>query len=91
MYLSAAAAIEVCLRAAGIGLLIARVEGGIWQNPGFEARVDCIWDGANPPIDDSGAERNNTEAIDFIRNESAAHSAFVLTAAPISGWPKKSL
>jgi len=49
MKLSADAAIRVCLTAASRGLVVARIEGGIWHHPGFEARGDCIWDGANPP------------------------------------------
>jgi len=50
MKLSADAAIAVCERAAQHGLVVVRVEGGIWHSPGFEARLDCIWDGADPPV-----------------------------------------
>lgn len=87
MKLTPDAAIRVSLAAAKNGLLIARVEGGIWHDPGFEARLDCIWDGASPPIDEVGADQNNTDAADFIREESHRHNAFVLTAPPLSGWP----
>jgi hypothetical protein len=89
MYLTPAAAVDVCLDAARRGLLVARVEGGIWHDPGFEARIDCIWDGADPPIATSAAIRNNEEAADFIRAKSSDHDAFVLTAPPVTGWPHK--
>lgn len=87
MKLSPSAAVDVCLAAARNGLVVARVEGGIWHDPGFEARGDCIWDGANPPLDEAAAERNNLEAAEFIREESAEHTAFVVTAPPTQGWP----
>lgn len=89
MKLSPEAASKVCLSAAGNGLVIARVEGGIWHEPGFEARYDCIWDGADPPLSVAEAEENNRKAADFIEKESKAHDAFILTAPPITGWPHK--
>ena len=87
MKLSADAAIRVCLTATSRGLIVARVEGGIWHHPGFEARVDCIWDGADPPIDPTAAEANNQAAADFIREECREHDVFVVTAPPLTGWP----
>lgn len=87
MYLTPVAAVEVCLMAAQRGFVISRVEGGIWHHPGFEARVDCIWDGVDPPIEESSSERNNAKAADFIREERQVHGAFVITAAPRTGWP----
>lgn len=90
MKLTVDAAIDVCLRAARHGLVVVRVEGGIWHAPGFEATVDCIWDGTEPPVDDSAAHRNNLEAAEFIARERFIHTAFVVTAPPISGWPHKS-
>jgi hypothetical protein len=83
MKLNANAAIEVCLRAAAQGLVVARVEGGIWHAPGFEARGDCIWDGVDPPVDRAAAHLNNLEAAEFIAEERQRHSAFVITAPPI--------
>jgi len=90
MTLTVDAAIRVCLQAAQHGLVVVRVEGGTWHAPGFEARVDCIWDGAEPPVDDSAAHRNNLEAAEFIAGERFIHTAFVVTAPPLSGWPHKS-
>ena len=81
------AAIRICLSAASLGYVIARVEGGIWHQPGFEARGDCVWDGADPPIDVVAAQTNNANAASFIREEAQLHGAFILTAPPLAGWP----
>jgi len=89
MRLSPRAAIDVCLGAADNGKVVARIEGGIWHAPGFEARHDCIWDGADPPIDGAAAHRNNLAAAAFIREEMDRHTVFILTAPPLSGWPHK--
>ena len=83
------AAVNICLSAATLGYVVARVEGGVWHHPGFEARVDCIWDGTDPPIDLLKAQENNAAAAHFIREESATSTAFVLTAPPLSGWPHR--
>ena len=85
MKLSAAAAIAVCEHATRYGLVITRVEGGIWHSPGFEARLDCIWDGVDPTVNVSVAESNNKTAAEFIRSESQAHDAFVVTAQRLVG------
>jgi hypothetical protein len=86
MKLTKEAALKVCEGAVEQGLVIARVEGGIWHAPGFEARLDCIWDGVDPPVDRREAERNNYAAAAFIRSESAEHDVFVLTAPSMAGW-----
>ena len=89
MRLSPQAAIGVCARAAAEGLVVARIEGGIWLNPGFESRLDCIWDGADPPLTEAAAHTNNLLAAKFIQDQAGVHSAFILTAPPISGWAHK--
>lgn len=89
MRLSPDAARDVCLQAAEHGLVVARIEGGFWLNPGFESRLDCIWDGADPPLSRADAHLNNLEAAAFIDEKAHNHSAFILTAPPISGWPHK--
>jgi hypothetical protein len=86
MQLSMPAAIAVCEQAVGRGLVVARIEGGIWHYPGFEARIDCIWDGVDPPVDLNEAERNNILAANFIRSESVVHDVFIITAPSIIGW-----
>lgn len=85
MKLSTAAAVAVCENAVGHGLAIARVEGGIWHEPGFEARIDCIWDGDEPPVAPNAAERNNRLAAEFVRSEGATHDVFVITALLLDG------
>lgn len=89
MRLSPRAAIEVCAEAARKGLLVARVEGGIWHAPGFESRLDCIWDGQDPPLDQERASANNQEAARFVASQAQVHSAFILTTAPLAGWPHR--
>lgn len=91
MKLSRPAAIKVCEVAAQRGILVARIEGGVWRFPGFEARLDCIWNGADPPLSVEDAERNNRLARKFIEESDAIsdviHDVFILTAPPITGWP----
>lgn len=82
MRLTRAAAIEVSARAASRYRVISRVEGGVWRNPYFEARGDCIWDGIDPPTSVEAAEQNNVAAQHFIRDAEA--DVFILTAPLIS-------
>jgi hypothetical protein len=89
MILTPSAAAEVCLMAAEQDLVVFRVEGGFWHAPGFEARLDCIWDGADPPISVEDAAANNRAAAEYIRVKSDIHNAFVVSAAPLSGYPHK--
>jgi len=86
MKLSRDAAVKVCELAAQRGLVVARIEGGIWHSPGFEARLDCIWDGVDPPVELDVAEENNIEAANFIRSKSEMHDVFIITAPCMSGW-----
>jgi hypothetical protein len=86
MKLARTAAIDVCRSAADHGLLIAKVEGGIDRGGTFEARLDAIWDGADPPIDHANAQANNLRAADFIRAQSDEYNVFILTDAPLTGW-----
>lgn len=86
MKLTPSAAAKACESASAHDLVVVRVEGGIWHNPGFEARVDCIWDGDDPPLCGNQVRENNLEAVEFIRSESATHSAFILTVAPKTGY-----
>jgi len=85
MKLSADAAISVCERATQKGLVIVRIEGGIWHSPGFEARLDCIWDGVDPLVDVDAAEQNNLAAAEFIRAETQVHDVFIVTAQQTIG------
>jgi hypothetical protein len=83
MYLSFTAALDVCDVAAVGGWYVTRVEGGIWHKPGFEARVDCIWDGTDGPVDLTAAITNNAKAAAFIRGQRKLHDAFVISARRI--------
>lgn len=84
MKLTREAAIQVCLEAIKHNQLVMRIEGGIRHFPNlFEARLDCIWDGKDPPIDKDSARGNNLRAADFIREEDAIHDAFIITSSSI--------
>jgi hypothetical protein len=85
MKLTSSAALDVCLQAVAHHLVVLGVEGGIHDATGFEARLDCIWDGLSPPLDEAGADQNNLSAAQFIREKSAAHNAFIITVAPLNG------
>lgn len=91
MILSPAASLDVCANAVKNGLIVTVVEGGIWQNMKFEARLDCIWWGKIPPVEEDTAALNNENARRFIEKEMTNHSAFVITAASynreIPKWP----
>ena len=86
MKLSRKAAIDACLNAAPRGLVVVKIEGGIWRNGTFEARLDAIWDGADPPIEKENAGRNNLNAAEFIRCQDDTYNAFILTAACVTGY-----
>jgi hypothetical protein len=85
MVLTTAAARSACHQSLSHGLLVIRIEGGIWHDPGFEARIDCIWDGMYPPVGVTAAEKNNEAAAVFVEEEQSVHDAFVITTAPILG------
>lgn len=87
MMLSSSAAIQVCAMSAGRNLVVFRLEGGFWHNPGFEARRDCIWDGTSPPLSMEAAEENNKAAAAYIRKKSPEHDVFVVSTSPITGHP----
>lgn len=89
MKLSSEAAKTVCRLSAERGLVVSRIEGGFWNEQGFEARLDCIWDGMDPPIDRLAAATSNDNAAQFILTMSPSHNAFLLTAPPITGWKKR--
>ena len=91
MYLTREAAQHVCLQAINHGLLVTRFEGGIWHNPGFEARLDCIWDGLYPPVTVEAARTNNLVASQRISDEPSMHDVFVITTVPLVSRQAKSV
>lgn len=86
MRLTRSAAIEVCARAASHMRIVARIEGGVWLDPYFEARGDCIWDGESPPVPKKVAEQNNIAARSFILEAAEDIDVFIITAPRLSGW-----
>lgn len=70
---------EVCRLCTEKGIVVGRVEGGIWHYPGFEARLDSIWDGENYTTDVDIIKKNNLLAIENIDEEMAVHDAFIIT------------
>lgn len=84
MKMTPGAAISVCEQARSHGFFISRIEGGIWHNPGFEARLDCIWDGVDCFIDEVSAGENNKSAAMFIAGEALVHDVFIVTVARIN-------
>lgn len=83
MKLTSAATQEVCQQAIEFGLLVIRIEAGIWHNPGFEARVDGIWDGVDLPVTAAAAIANNRAASDFVRDGCPSYNAFIVTTVPL--------
>ncbi len=79
MKLTRSAAIAVCEQAARYQLFVAGVEGGIWHNPGFEARLDSIWDYKGDDGLNDFFARNNALAADFIKKEPALYDVFIIT------------
>jgi len=86
MKLSRIAATDVCLVAASRGLIVVKIEGGIWRDGKFEARLDAIWDGEDPPRTQNEADKNNLRAATFIKSTNLAYNAFIVTSAPIGGY-----
>ena len=86
MKLSPDAAAIVCLLSASKGLVVARIEGGLWDETGFEARLDCIWDGLDPPTTINQATLNNRDAAVFVLKMANEHQAFIVTTFPLAGY-----
>lgn len=81
MRLTRTAAISVCRLATDRGLHVLRVEGGIWHSPGFEARVDSIWDSKFGEINDCSIVGNNQSAESFIKGEELYIDSYILTVS----------
>ncbi|MEN5159257.1 colicin immunity protein [Achromobacter spanius] len=84
MKLTPGAAISVCAAAETCGLFVLRIEGGMWRHPGFEARVDCIWDGVPNCMNTNQAKLNNQTAAAFIRSRSDVRDVFLITVGGIT-------
>jgi hypothetical protein len=89
MKLTREAAIRLCLATAAKELVVVKLEGGIWRSGQFEARLDAIWDGLDPPLDQETTEENNLNAANFIRSAIGSVNAFIVTCAPAGGYKPK--
>ena len=59
---------------------VSGIEGGIWHNPGFEARLDAIWKckmGGDP--DDQELKFNNSEAERFLSDFEVAYDTAIIS------------
>ncbi len=64
---AAAVTIDQCTQK---DIAVSIIEGGIWREPGFEARLDAIWHSdfdTKPEL--AAIESNNSKALAFIRNK----------------------
>jgi hypothetical protein len=81
MALTPLAATDVCESAAARGLLVRRIQSGMWRDHEFAAQNDRAWSGMRAPTDIANAKTNNAEARRFIegQNSSAGPLVFILT------------
>lgn len=86
MKLGRDAATELCQKALAYELLIVKIEGGIWRDATFEARLDAIWDGREPPIANNVAKKNNLQAASFIDSCDKNYNAFIITVISTAGY-----
>jgi len=93
MMLTTQATIDVCMHAAEKGLVIWRIEGGIWRyanespdgKDGMEVRLDCIWDSQSKgENNEEEAHKNNLRAVEFINEEKTIHNAYMITIRKIT-------
>jgi len=90
MKFSRSAAEEVVEKLSSHRLIAVRIEGGAWRDPGFEARLDQIWDSViDPPISEKLAYQSNRDAANFIRTRPSMIDTFIITVAPITGYVHK--
>jgi hypothetical protein len=64
MKLHTSAAINVCKQALPKKYVISMIEGGIWQNPGFQSSLSAIWE--RDPLGHD-YQMANERAIEFIK------------------------
>lgn len=84
---------RVCLGAASTGMAIARFEGFIRHEDGFEARLDCIWE-PKPARTLEDVVANNADAAHQVEHDNDGCDHFILTMWPVeaelASWRKKS-
>lgn len=82
MRLTPSAAIELCNLLTERNIVTVCVEGGIWDNSKFEARLDAIWTGKKPPMKSMDLAKNNMKAINSIIEDSEQCNAFIISTLP---------
>lgn len=78
MKLTARTALEVCKICTENNIVIAYIEGGVYFNETFEARIDAIWRGFGIPFQHDTKYMNDRAAL-FIQNQSPTCNGFILT------------
>lgn len=76
---------QVCLLAQAHRQVVLCIEGGIWHNPGFEARLDAIWDRdkfATYSKDD--VQKTNEQAAESVGFDNKLCDAFIVTTGDTS-------
>jgi hypothetical protein len=88
MFLTPEAALEVCRTAGAMNLIAVSVEGGIWHNPGFESRHDCILGTTAEAIRRlPNVFSMNELAAEFISEEAKlGHDVFILSLESVSRY-----
>ncbi|WP_286828801.1 MULTISPECIES: colicin immunity protein [Kordiimonas] len=85
MFLSSAAAIEVCLQCASKGQVVLGIEGGNWKAQRFQIALDCIFDGVEPPVTANAAHENNVRISEVIKKECKKRDVFIVTSMKMDG------
>jgi hypothetical protein len=84
MKLSRRAAEELAENLEREGEIIVRIEGGVWHDPGFEARLDEIWDAVvRPNTSQTLYDFTNLDALNFIKTRSSLIDTFILTSVKL--------
>ncbi len=78
--LSRWAAYNIAERAIEYSTLVAMIEGGIWHDPGFMPRSDCIWKSVqDEDFSLDRARKSNIDAANFIAQADMEVDTFILT------------
>jgi hypothetical protein len=82
MRLTPDAAIELCNALREKDVVVVCVEGGIWNDGKFQARLDTIWTGKKPPMNPVDLAINNEKAIASILEDREQCNAFIVSTLP---------
>lgn len=82
MKLTPDAAVELCKVCLDKEIIVVCVEGGIWNDKKFQARLDAIWTGKKPPLNLGDLMLNNERAIASIAEDRDECNAFIVSTLP---------